>query len=175
MIKPFSLLRRCLALNEFVKQVAEFQRTFDPENITGNRFHLEELPVDKGQALIRLRYNLLAEEGTELKAALQDLFDLYEKARSRHESLFRFLNKSADDNINHWHKAKKEVADALGDILVVTIGTALAFGLDIEEIMRRIHESNMSKLGEDGQPIYRKDGKVMKGPHYFPPDLDGLV
>lgn len=162
-------------MNEFVKQVAEFQRTFDPENITGDRSRLEFLPVDKGQALIKLRYELIAEEGNELKAALQDLFDLYEKARSRHESLFRFLSKSTSDNVVQWHNAKKEVADALGDILVVTIGTALAFGLDIEEIMRRIHESNMSKLGADGKPIYRKDGKVMKGPNYHAPELDDLV
>ena len=162
-------------MNEFVKQVAEFQRTFDPENITGDRSRLEFLPVDKGQALIKLRYELIAEEGTELKAALQVLFDLYEKARSRHESLFRFLNKSTSDNVVQWHNAKKEVADALGDILVVTIGTALAFGFDIEEIMRRIHESNMSKLGADGRPIYRKDGKVMKGPNYHAPELDDLV
>ena len=162
-------------MNEFVKQVAEFQRTFDPENITGNRFHLEELPVDKGQALIKLRYELIAEEGAELKAALLDLFDLYEKARSRHQSLSKFLFRSAADNVVRWHKAKKEVADALGDILVVTIGTALAFGLDIEEIMRRIHKSNMSKLGKNGKPIYRADGKVMKGPNYFPPELADLV
>ena len=162
-------------MNEFVKKVAEFQRTFDPENISVDRSRLEFLPVDKGQALIKLRYELIAEEGTELKAALQVLFDLYEKARSRHESLFRFLNKSTSDNVVQWHNAKKEVADALGDILVVTIGTALAFGLDIEEIMRRIHESNMSKLGADGKPIYRKDGKVMKGPNYHAPELDDLV
>lgn len=162
-------------MNEFVKQVAEFQRTFDPENITGDRSRLEFLPVDKGQALLALREKLIYEEVSELRLALNLLDRLYEKARSRHESLFRFLNRSTNDSVVQWHNAKKEVADALGDILVVTIGTALAFGLDIEEIMRRIHESNMSKLGADGKPIYRKDGKVMKGPNYHAPELDDLV
>jgi len=164
-----------LELNEFVKQVAEFQRTFDPENITGDRSRLEFLPVDKGQALLDLRETLIREEVSELSLAFETLSWLYEKARARHESLFRFLNKSTSDNVVRWHNAKKEVADALGDILVVTIGTALAFGLDIEEIMRRIHESNMSKLGADGKPIYRKDGKVLKGSNYHAPELDDLV
>ena len=65
----------------------------------------------------------------------------------------------------------EDVADALCDILYVTYGMAHAFGIDIDECFREVHVSNMSKLGEDGKPIYRDDGKVVKGPNYRPPNL----
>ncbi len=65
-----------------------------------------------------------------------------------------------------------DVADALGDMLYVVYGMAHAFGLDIDQCFREVHVSNMSKLGEDGKPIYREDGKVIKGPHYKPPNLE---
>ncbi|MEY3039764.1 MAG: hypothetical protein RLZZ593_906 [Bacteroidota bacterium] len=66
-----------------------------------------------------------------------------------------------------------EVADALGDMLYILCGTIIEHGLQdkIEEVFAEIQRSNMSKLGADGQPIYREDGKVMKGPNYSPPDL----
>ena len=66
-----------------------------------------------------------------------------------------------------------EVADALGDILYILCGTLLKHGLEhkIHEVFREIQRSNMSKLGADGKPIYREDGKVMKGPGYFKPDI----
>ena len=69
----------------------------------------------------------------------------------------------------------KEIADALTDILYVTYGMAHSFGIDIEECFREVHQSNMSKLGEDGKPIYREDGKVIKGPNYKPPNLKQYV
>ena len=65
----------------------------------------------------------------------------------------------------------EDVADALCDILYVTYGMAHSFGIDIDECFREVHVSNMSKLGEDGKPIYREDGKVVKGPNYRPPNL----
>ena len=68
-----------------------------------------------------------------------------------------------------------EVADALTDILYVTYGAGHAFGIDLDECFMEVHESNMSKLGEDGKPIYREDGKVLKGPGYFPPNLEEIV
>lgn len=70
-----------------------------------------------------------------------------------------------------------EVADALGDILYILCGTLLKHGLEhkIDEVFREIQRSNMSKLGADGKPIYREDGKVMKGPGYFKPDIAGLL
>jgi len=68
-----------------------------------------------------------------------------------------------------------EVADALTDILYVVYGAGHAFGIDLDECFMEVHESNMSKLGEDGKPIYREDGKVLKGPGYFPPNLEEIV
>jgi len=63
----------------------------------------------------------------------------------------------------------------LADLVYVTYGFAATFGWDLDEAVRRVHASNMSKLGDDGQPIYREDGKVLKGPHYEAPDLNDLV
>lgn len=67
------------------------------------------------------------------------------------------------------------VVDALADILYVTYGYGAALGIDLDEAFRRVHESNMSKLGADGKPIFREDGKVLKGPGYFKPDLVDLA
>ena len=64
-----------------------------------------------------------------------------------------------------------EVADALMDILYVTYGAGHAFGIDLDKCFEEVQNSNMSKLGEDGKPIYNEAGKVMKGPNYFKPDL----
>ena len=68
-----------------------------------------------------------------------------------------------------------EAADALGDLLVVTFGSALEFGLDMDPIMDEIHRSNKSKLGLDGRPIRREDGKILKGPNYDPPHLEKVI
>ena len=68
-----------------------------------------------------------------------------------------------------------EVADALTDILYVTYGAGHAFGIDLDLCFKEVQESNMSKLGEDGKPIYREDGKVLKGSNYFAPDLTKFV
>lgn len=67
------------------------------------------------------------------------------------------------------------MADALGDLLYVTYGAALAFGIDLDAVVDEIHRSNMSKLGADGKPIYREDGKVLKGPGYFRPDIESVL
>ena len=68
-----------------------------------------------------------------------------------------------------------EVADALTDILYVTYGAGHAFGIDLDKCFEEIQNSNMSKLGEGGKPIYNESGKVMKGPKYFKPDLTKFV
>ena len=68
-----------------------------------------------------------------------------------------------------------EVADDLTDILYVTYGTGHAFGIDLDKCFEEVQNSNMSKLGEDGKPIYNESGKVMKGPKYFKPDLTKFV
>ena len=68
-----------------------------------------------------------------------------------------------------------EVADALTDILYVTYGAGHAFGIDLDKCFDEVQNSNMSKLGENGKPIYNDAGKVMKGPKYFKPDLSKFV
>ena len=78
--------------------------------------------------------------------------------------------KEAMDN-----KDIKEVADALTDILYVTYGAGHAFGIDLDKCFEEVQNSNMSKLGSNGKPIYNDKGKVMKGPNYFKPDLGKFV
>ncbi|MDA8791249.1 nucleoside triphosphate pyrophosphohydrolase family protein [Candidatus Pelagibacter bacterium] len=68
-----------------------------------------------------------------------------------------------------------EVADALTDILYVTYGAGHAFGINLDACFNEVQNSNMSKLGKDGNPIYNESGKVMKGPNYFKPDLSKFV
>ena len=68
-----------------------------------------------------------------------------------------------------------EVADALTDILYVTYGAGHAFGINLDKCFDEVQSSNMSKLGEDGKPIYNEAGKVMKGPNYFKPDLSKYI
>ena len=95
---------------------------------------------------LKLRYELMAEENDEyLEAAMND--DLV------------------------------EVADALGDMLYILCGTILEHGMQhkIEEVFEEIQRSNMSKLGKDGKPIYREDGKVLKGPDYFKPNIESII
>ena len=72
-------------------------------------------------------------------------------------------------------KDLKEIADALTDILYVTYGAGHAFGIDLDKCFEEVQNSNMSKLDENGKPIYNEAGKVMKGPNYFKPDLSKFV
>ena len=72
-------------------------------------------------------------------------------------------------------KNLKEIADALTDILYVTYGAGFAYGIDLDKCFKEVQRANMSKLGEDGKPIYNEKGKVMKGPNYFEPNLKQFV
>ena len=86
-----------------------------------------------------------------------------------------------EENEEYWDAAKDndlvEIADALGDQLYILCGTILAHGMQhkIVEVFEEIQKSNMSKLGADGKPIYREDGKVMKGPNYFKPNIKSIL
>ena len=86
-----------------------------------------------------------------------------------------------EENLEYLKATKEndlvEIADALGDMLYILCGTIISHGLQdkIEEIFQEIQSSNMSKLGENGKPIYRKDGKVLKGPNYFKPDIRKIL
>ena len=96
--------------------------------------------------LLKLRFDLMAEENEE------------------------YIEAARENNL-------VEVADALGDMLYILCGTILEHGMQykIEEIFDEIQRSNMSKLGADGKPIYREDGKVMKGPTYSKPDISAII
>ena len=86
-----------------------------------------------------------------------------------------------EENDEYLEAAKKgdmvEVADALGDMMYILCGTIIEHGMQhiIEEVFDEIHRSNLSKLDENGKPIYREDGKVIKGPNYFPPDIKKII
>lgn len=106
----------------------------------------EEKKGDLGEQKNLLRYNLMKEENEEYLEAVRN-----------------------NDTI--------EIADALGDMLYILCGTILEHGLQhkIEEVFDEIQRSNMSKLGHDGKPIYREDGKVLKGPNYFKPNFEEIL
>lgn len=108
--------------------------------------HSEDPRADLGATKNTLRYNLMKEENEEYLEAVQN-----------------------NDLI--------EIADALGDMMYILCGTIIEHGLQhkIEEVFDEIQRSNMSKLGEDGKPIYREDGKVMKGPNYFKPNFSEIL
>ncbi len=108
--------------------------------------HRETPKADLGTDKNTLRFNLMKEENEE-----------YLEAASNNDLV--------------------EVADALGDMLYILCGTIIEHGLQhkIEAVFNEIQRSNMSKLGDDGQPIYREDGKVLKGPNYFKPNIEAIL
>ena len=112
-------------------------------------FNLDFLEVPKaniGHEKNKLRFNLMKEENEE------------------------YLNAANNNDLI-------EVADALGDMLYILCGTIIEHGFQykIDEIFNEIQNSNMSKLGNDGKPIYREDGKVLKGPNYFKPNIEKIL
>jgi len=98
----------------------------------------------------------------------------------KEKNLLRF-NLMDEENKEYFEAANNsdlvEVADALGDMLYILCGTILEHGMQhkIEEVFEEIQRSNMSKLGADGKPIYREDGKVLKGPNYFKPNIESIL
>lgn len=112
-------------------------------------------PLNPEDELVRLRMRLLREEFEEVMEELKALL----KARDANETIetYRLLLKE------------------LCDLRYVTEGAAVVFGLPIDDAYVEVHRSNMSKLGPDGQPMHREDGKVLKGPDYFKADMDKFV
>ena len=108
--------------------------------------YLDRPKADLGTNKNKLRFNLMKEENEE-----------YFEAANNNDMV--------------------EVADALGDMLYILCGTIIEHGMQhkIDEIFSEIQNSNMSKLGADGNPIYREDGKVLKGPNYFKPNIKGIL
>lgn len=133
--------------HDWVAFVREFQEKF-------------EKPKEDMAELIRHRMMLIEEEFKELKEAAEAVAKMYSDGTT---------------NSDEFREQNLEIIDALGDLCVVEIGMANLLGMDINEAMHRIYESNMSKLGDDGKPVYYASGKVAKGPNYFKPKLDDLV
>ena len=106
--------------------------------------------------------------------------DVKEKAEFPENKIVQLRIDLIEEELNELKEAIKnkdivEVADALTDILYVTYGAGHSFGVDLDECFDEVQRSNMSKLGEDGKPIYNESGKVMKGPNYFAPNLKKFV
>lgn len=120
------------------------------------------------RALLALRFKILGEEFAEFAGALYG---------SDIKSLFlSTVNSVADSHTPSDMRINPvEVIDALGDMNYVNNGTMVALGIPIDAVMREIHASNMSKLGSDGKPIYREDGKILKGENFTPPNLHTLL
>lgn len=134
------------AQNDYERMVAEFHDAFDDRPV-------EAMTAD----LLRLRRALIAEEVRELFVEM----DAAIAALDAGESVPRAVQANMF----------KEAAD----VQYVLSGMAVKFGWPMAEVFSRVHASNMSKLGADGRPVRRDDGKVLKGPNYHPPQLDDLV
>lgn len=131
--------------NEWIREVKHFQDVFEKK-------------IENNQKLIDLRARLIREEINELWCGLNDIlqgleaFDRYRVKRGMVDTL-----------------------DAIADSIIVLIGTANVLKMDLNEAMKRVFASNLSKLGADSKPIYNEFGKVMKGPNFKPPVLDDLA
>ena len=106
--------------------------------------------------------------------------DVNEKASFHEDTIVQLRVDLIEEELNELKEAIKnndlvEVADALTDILYVTYGAGHSFGVDLDKCFDEVQRSNMSKLGEDGNPIYNESGKVMKGPNYSAPDLQKII
>ena len=106
--------------------------------------------------------------------------DVKEKAEFPENKIVQLRIDLIEEELNELKEAIKnndivEVADALTDILYVTYGSGHSFGVNLDQCFDEVQRSNMSKLGEDGNPIYNDSGKVMKGPNYFAPNLKKIV
>ena len=106
--------------------------------------------------------------------------EIKEKAQFPNEKITSLRHDLIKEELNELKEAMdnndiKEVADALTDILYVTYGAGHAFGINLDKCFEEVQNSNMSKLGSDGKPIYNDKGKVMKVPNYFKPDLNKFI
>ena len=115
--------------------------------------------------------------GTFMKTFGQDVKNKPSLSTDKINELRLSLIKEELDELKEAMKNKDllEVADALTDILYVTYGAGHAFGINLDKCFDEVQNSNMSKLGNDGKPIYNDQGKVMKGPNYFKPDLSKFI
>ncbi|WP_248255713.1 bifunctional GNAT family N-acetyltransferase/nucleoside triphosphate pyrophosphohydrolase family protein [Georgenia sp. EYE_87] len=142
----------------------------DPEALVRQFHDTYALPVvtdppSVDRDRVHMRMALVAEELAELVEAV------YGEAAGAEISAAFTRAVAADDGT----RDTVEAADALGDLTYVIYGMALECGIPLEDVLAEIQASNLSKLGQDGKPIYREDGKVLKGPGFFPPDIAGVL
>lgn len=131
-----------------VQLVDDFMKTFGQPTMQGF----------SNPVVLQLGMNLIREEAAELDKEVQALIKAYHAP------------KHCDHNLIRKHFIKE-----LADLLYVVYWMARAVGVDVDSALFSVWQSNMSKLGEDGKPIYREDGKVLKGPNYFEPDLTSVL
>jgi len=133
-------------MNDYESKVRDFHVAFDAA-----------VDVPFSEELLNLRRTLIAEE-------VKELFAEFDKA---------IAELRAGGTVSK--KTCAEMMKEMADVQYVLSGSAVTFGLPIDKVYARVHDSNMSKLGDDGKPLRREDGKVLKGPNYHPPVLDDLV
>lgn len=143
---PFDFSRAKRSAASWIDCVKEFNAAYGIEAPTGD---IHSIMMQRG---------LIKEEYTELRRALNGYRD--------------FGNRGT---ILRGYETDRETLDALCDLIYVCIGMALKLGFDLDGAFREVHRSNMSKLGEDGKPIKRDDGKILKGPNFTPPDLTPYI
>lgn len=137
---------------------------YNPEALVKEFHQVYEAPVNTGIPTVdfervHLRMKLIAEEYSELVGAIYG-----QEARKKLED---FLKTLPDDG----NRDVVEAADALADMVYVIYGMALESGINLPAVLQEVQASNLSKLGEDGKPIRREDGKILKGPGFFPPNV----
>lgn len=145
---------------ELVKEFhAAFNKSPDPAE-----------PTDQPSDVRFLRTNLIFEEFREAAEELGYKLSAYTGGAPSHIHL-----DDQHEYVSFQEVNLEKLAKELADLLYVVYGTAAAYGLPIDEVYREVHRSNMSKLGEDGKPIYREDGKVLKGPKYSTADIRAVL
>ena len=137
---------------DYIKMTEEFITAMDQDKG-------KEIDNRDSLNILRLRMKLISEETNEVEEAVADLEKCIAESGTK-EELIRY---------------KAALLKELCDLQYVLSGFAVTFGLPFDEAFRKVHESNMSKLGDDGKPVYREDGKILKGPNYKKPDLSDLV
>ena len=138
--------------------VQEFHRTY---SVPIRSFDDPTLSYER----LGLRMSLIAEEFAELMGAVYGTRSRAIIEAATAEAV------AADDG----ERDVIEAADALADLIYVIYGMALETGIDLASVLAEVQRSNMSKLGADGKPVYREDGKVLKGPDYFPPNVEAVL
>lgn len=138
--------------NRFIEALKEFHIKF------GHPTETEPTDVNEFLQRLELRMKLIEEEAQEFYNAAIGCAMSVKADDAKGQRLFM-----------------QEMIDGITDLLYVVVGTAVTFGIPLATAFERVHMSNLSKLGADGKPLYREDGKVMKGPNFCPPALGGLI